>query len=376
MIYLDYNATTPIDPAVAEAMRPFIETHFGNPSSGHDLGKTAKEAVASARRSVARLINAEASEIIFTSGGTEAGNMAIKSVAELQASKGRHFVTTAVEHPATIEPMRRLERRGYTLTAVGVDATGRVDPEEIRRAIRPETILISVMHAQNEVGTLEPIAEIGAIAKSAGVLFHVDAAQSMGKAPVDVKAMQADFVSIAGHKLYAPKGIGALYVRSGVEVEPLICGASQESGRRAGTENVIMSVGLGKAAELAAAHLNDPTIARLRDRLWAGLSKAFGDRIVLNGHETMRLSGTLNVSFLRFVGGELLARVPEICASTGAACHSGDAKPSAVLTAMGISRERAIGAVRFSVGRPTTEDEIDRAIGLIVKAANSDRPIH
>jgi cysteine desulfurase len=376
MIYLDYNATTPIDPAVADAMRPFIETHFGNPSSGHGVGKVAREAVAVARQSVARLINAEASEIIFTSGGTEAGNMAIKSVAELQASKGRRFLTTAVEHPATIEPMRWLEKRGYTFTAVGVDATGRVDPEEIRRGIRSDTILISVMHAQNEVGTLEPIAEIGEIAKSAGVLFHVDAAQSTGKAPVDVKAMQADFVSIAGHKVYAPKGIGALYVRSGVEVEPLIHGASQESGRRAGTENVIMAVGLGKAAELAAAHLNDPTIARLRDRLWAGLNKALGDRIVLNGHETLRLSGTLNVSFLGYVGGELLARVPEICASTGAACHSGDAKPSAVLTAMGIPRERAIGAVRFSVGRPTTEAEIDRAVAMIVKAANSDRPIH
>jgi len=372
MIYLDYNATTPIDPAVADAMRPFIETHFGNPSSGHGVGKVAREAVASARQSVARLINAEASEIIFTSGGTEAGNMAIKSVAELQASKGRHFLTTAVEHPATIEPVRRLEKRGYTFTAVGVDATGRVDPEEIRRGIRSDTILISVMHAQNEVGTLEPIAEIGEIAKSAGVLFHVDAAQSTGKAPVDVKVMQADFVSVAGHKVYAPKGIGALYVRSGVDVEPLIHGASQESGRRAGTENVIMAVGLGKAAELAAAHLSDPTIARLRDRLWAGLKKALADRIVLNGHETLRLSGTLNVSFLGYVGGELLARVPEICASTGAACHSGDAKPSAVLTAMGISRERAIGAVRFSVGRPTTEAEIDRAITLIVDAASRD----
>ena len=370
-IYLDYNATTPIDPQVAEAMRPFVETQFGNPSSSHSIGRTAKEAAAVAREQVARLINADAQEVIFTSGGTEASNMAIKGIAERLGSKGRHLVTTAVEHPATIEPMRWLEKRGFSFTMVGVDSTGQVDPSDIRNAIRPDTILVSVMHAQNEVGTLEPIEEIGAVTRAAGVLFHVDAAQSAGKVPVDVRAMRADLVSIAGHKMYAPKGIGALFVRSGVEVEPLIHGASQESGRRAGTENVIMAVGLGKAAELAASHLGDPTIGRLRDRLWKGLSEALGDRIALNGHETQRLPGTLNVSLPGHVGGNVLAKIPELCASTGAACHAGDAKPSAVLTAMGIPRERAIGAVRFSVGRPTTERDIKRAVELLIAAVRA-----
>lgn len=368
MIYLDYNATTPIDPLVAAAMQPFIDQHFGNPSSGHVIGRTAKEAVAAARASIARLINADPSEIIFTSGGTEASNMAIKGVAERLASKGRHLVTTAVEHPATIEPMRWLEKRGFSITTVAVDSAGRVDPNDIKRALRPDTILVSVMHAQNEVGTLEPIEEIGTVTRTAGVLFHVDAAQSAGKVPVDVRAMKADFVSIAGHKMYAPKGIGALFVRHGIDVDPLIHGASQESGRRAGTENVIMSVGLGKAAELAASHLDDPAIGRLRERLWNGLSKSLGDRIVLNGHETQRLPGTLNVSLPGHVGGNVLAKIPDLCASSGAACHSGDAKPSAVLTAMGVPRGRAIGAVRFSVGRPTTVVEIDRAIQLLTAA--------
>lgn len=349
-------------------MRPYIEAQFGNPSSGHAIGRAAKEALVAARASVAGLIHADASEIVFTSGGTEASNMAIKGVAERLESKGRHFISTVVEHPATLEPLQWLARHGCELTIVGVDSTGRVDPDDIRKAIRPDTILISVMHAQNEVGTLEPVEEIGRIARESGVLFHVDAAQSAGKAPVDVRAMNVDLLSIAGHKLYAPKGIGALYLRHGLEIEPIIHGASQESHRRAGTENVIMAVGLGKAAELAATHLNDPQIGRQRDRLWDGLSAALGDRIVLNGHTSQRLPGTLNVSLPGHVGGSVLAKVPELCASTGAACHSGDAKPSAVLTAMGISRERAIGAVRFSVGRPTTDAEIDRAIELLTAA--------
>lgn len=362
MIYLDYNATTPIDPAVADAMRPFIEEKFGNPSSGHALGRAAREAVEAARVSVGSLIGASADEIVFTSGGTEASNMAIKGAARLRRGRGRHIITTAVEHPATTEPIRWLEGEGFAKTMVGVDGMGMVDPDDIRGALRPDTVLICVMHAQNEVGTIEPIIEIGRIAREAGVLFHVDAAQSLGKIPTDVEVMHADLLSIAGHKLYGPKGIGALYVRSGVEIEALVHGAAQEKGRRGGTENVIMAVGLGRAAELAAEHLGDTRTPGLRDRLWEGLRRVAGDRVVLNGHPTKRLPNTLNVSFSGWVGGSLLAKLDGVYASTGAACHSGDAKPSAVLTAMGISRERAIGAVRFSVGRPTTEGEIDRVV--------------
>jgi cysteine desulfurase len=365
MIYLDYNATTPIDPAVAEAMLPFIEAQFGNPSSNHPLGRAAKSAVEAARASVAALIGAKPHEIVFTSGGTEASNLAIKGVARRRSQRGGHLVTTIVEHPATIEPMRALEREDFKRTEVPVDSTGLVDPDAIRRAIRPDTILVSVMHAQNEVGTIEPITEIGRIARERGVLFHVDAAQSMGKLPVNVGEMSADLLSIAGHKMYGPKGVGALYVREGVELEPLIHGASQESGRRGGTENVILIAGLGKAADLAREHMAHGSIelARaLRDHFWQRLSESFGDRILLNGHPTLRLPNTLSVSFPGHVGGDILAKLPDVCASTGAACHAGDAKPSRVLTAMGYSLERAVGTIRFSLGHPTTREEIDAVV--------------
>lgn len=367
MIYLDYNATTPIDPAVAEAMRPFITQQFGNPSSGHPLGRTAKAAVDAARVSLARLIGASPDEVVFTSGGTESSNTAIKGAARLRGAKGRHLVTTAVEHPATIEPMRWLEGLGFTRTEVRVDGTGMVDPDDVRRAIRPDTILISIIHAQNEVGTIEPVAEIGRIAREAGVLFHIDAAQSAGKIPVDVQAIGADFGSIAGHKMYAPKGIGALYIRKGVTIEPLIHGASQEQGRRAGTENVVMIAGLGKAAELAAAHLADGSLGAIRDYFWSRLSETFAQRVVLNGHPTQRLPGTLSVSFPGQVGGEILSKLDGVCASTGAACHSGGAKPSAVLMAMGFNVERAVGTIRFSVGRPTRKEEIDRVVDMLAE---------
>ncbi|MCZ6817258.1 MAG: cysteine desulfurase family protein [Planctomycetota bacterium] len=365
MIYLDYNATTPIDPGVAESMRPFIEEHFGNPSSGHPIGHTARVAIERARASVASLIGGSPEEIVFTSGGTEASNWAIRGVAESLESRGRHIVTSNVEHPATLKPIESLARRGFTKTAVAVDGTGQFDPDEIRRAIQPDTILISVLHAQNEVGTIEPVAEVGRIAREAGVLFHVDAAQSIGKVPVNVEAFHADLVSIAGHKLYGPKGIGALYVRKGVELPPLIEGAHQEGDRRAGTENVIMAVGLGRAAELASSHLPDEPLQALREYFWDGLSSAVGDRVMQNGHPTERLPGTLNVSFPGYVGGELLARLDGVCASTGAACHAGDAKPSAVLTAMGFDRERSVGAIRFSVGRPTTRGEVEAVVSML-----------
>jgi len=365
MIYLDYNATTPVDPAVAEAMMPFMREEYGNPNSTHAFGRRSREPIECARAQVAALIGASPDEIAFTSGGTEASNWAIKSVAQLRESVGRHFVTLSVEHPATLGPMKWLARWGYSHTEVAVDENGMVDPADIRKAIQPDTILISVMHAQNEVGTLEPIAEIGRIARERGILFHVDAAQSLGKVPVNVNEMSADLLSIAGHKLYGPKGIGALYIRKGMTLEPLIHGAAQESGRRAGTENVMMAVGLGKACEISIVYLEKPGHNDLRDYFWQKLSSSFGDRVVLNGHPTQCIPNTVSVSFPGHIGGEILSRLDNVYASTGAACHAGDAKPSRVLTAMGYSRERAIGTIRFSVGRPTTETEVDKVVEML-----------
>lgn len=365
MIYLDYNATTPIDPAVAEAMQPYTTERFGNPSSGHALGREAKAAVDQARANLARLIGASPGEIVFTSGGTESNNTAIKTAARIGESRGGHIITTAVEHPATIQPLRWLERFGVRSTEVPVDGAGMVNPDDLRRAVQPDTVLISVIHAQNEVGTIQPVAEIGRIAREAGILFHVDAAQSTGKIPVDVRRIGADFLSIAGHKMYAPKGIGALYVRAGREIEPLIHGASQESGRRAGTENVILAVGLGKAAEMAAGHLPDSSVQAIRDYFWQLLRETFGPRVLLNGHAEQRLPGTLSVSFPGQVGADILGKLEGVCASTGAACHSGGAKPSGVLLAMGFGTKRAIGTIRFSVGRPTTRLEIDQVVHML-----------
>ena len=384
MIYLDYNATTPVEPAVAEAMRPFILEQYGNPTSVHAFGQVSRRAIEAARSEVATLIGARSEEITFTSGGTEASNMAIKGVARLRGGAGKHIVTTVVEHPATLNPIQWLEGFGFTQTVVPVDGTGLVDAEAIRKAIRPDTILISVMHAQNEVGTIEPIVEIGRIAKEAGVLFHVDAAQSLGKIPVSAPVMNADLLSIAGHKLYAPKGIGALYIRQGIQIEPLIHGASQESGRRGGTENVAMAVGLGKAAELAIAYLSDPFSRNptgsdvgvpvapeprdhcyLRDVFWDKLRTAFGEQVLLNGHPTLRLPSTLSISFPGHVGGEILDKLDGVCASVGAACHAGDTKPSRVLTAMGYDKARAVGTIRLSLGRPTTESEIEQVVAML-----------
>lgn len=370
MIYLDFNATTPVAPAVAEAMLPFLHGEYGNPNSGHAFGRQTREAMENARESVGELVGAAPEEIILMSGGTEASNMAIKGVAQLRESVGKHFVTTCVEHPATLGPMKWLSRWGYSHTEVRADQQGWVDPDDIRKAIRPDTILISVMHAQNEVGTLEPIAEIGRIAREKGIFFHVDAAQSIGKVPVNVNEMNADFLSIAGHKFYASKGIGALYVRKGIQLEPLVHGAAQESGRRGGTENAMMTVGMGKAAELAVDYLKQPGHDALRKRFWNGLTTALGDRVAMNGHPTQCLPTTISVSFPGRVGGEILAKLGDVYASTGAACHAGDAKPSRVLTAINMPLERAVGTIRFSVGRPTTEAEIDEVVRRIAAVMN------
>jgi cysteine desulfurase len=379
-VYLDYNATTPVDPAVLQAMLPFLGPdgnlpfgNFGNPSSSHAYGQTAREAVTQARRQVAALIGAEADEIVFTGGGSEASNLALKGVvfAKLRGIFGRwardaHIVTSAIEHPATLQPCEFLKRLGCRVTILPVDRHGLVDPAAVKKALDRSTTLVSIMHSNNEVGSLQPIAEIVAIAHERGVPVHADAAQSLGKVPVDVRELGVDLVSIAGHKLYAPKGVGALFVRRGVKLEPLIHGAGHEDGRRAGTENVPYLVGLGRACELARQSLPGATqhLRKLRDRLWDQLQAAFGEGLVVNGHPEKRLPNTLNVSFLGHVGSEVLEKVPGIAASTGSACHEGHITLSPVLCAMGVPPGQGRGAVRLSVGRYTTEAEVDHAAEL------------
>ena len=358
-IYLDYNASTPIDPAVGAAMRPFLEGNFGNPSSGHWAASGAGTALEVARSQVAALLGAENSEIIFTSGGSEANNLALKGVAWALKHKGNHIITSAVEHPAIVGPCRFLEQQGFAVTIVPVDRVGRIDPDDVARAITPRTILISIMHANNEVGTIQPIAEIGRIARAHGIVLHTDAAQSVGKIATDVNALGIDLLTIAGHKVYAPKGVGALYVRRGTPLEPLIHGAGHEGGRRAGTESALLAVGLGTACALARNLAPMQQVRALRDRFWEKLQEVFGNRIALNGHPEHRLPNTLNVSFVGQIGTEVLARLDGVAASTGSACHTGHVELSPVLRAMRVAPEVGMGAIRFSLGRGTTNEEID-----------------
>jgi cysteine desulfurase len=361
-VYLDYNASTPIDPVVAAVMRPFLEGYYGNPSSGHWASIEAKAALEVARSQVAALLGCHDDEIVFTSGGSEANNLALKGVFSALRDKGNHIITTSIEHPAIIEPCRFLESLGARVTYLPVDGTGRIDPSNLRQAITSRTILISVMHANNEVGTIEPIEDCSRIAREHNVLFHTDAAQSVGKLSTDVNELGADLLSIAGHKVYAPKGVGALFVRRGVRLAPLIHGAGHEGRRRAGTESALLAVGLGKACELARDLAPMDRLRSLRDRFWQELQKRFGNRILLNGHPTYRLPNTLNVSFVGQIGAEILARLNGVAASTGSACHSGRIELSPVLEAMRIAPEVGMGAVRFSLGRATTQDEIDVVI--------------
>jgi cysteine desulfurase len=330
-IYLDFNASTPIAPEVADAMRGVLAEPFGNPSSGHWAGAQAKSAVEKARTQVAVLLECRPNEIVFTSGGSEANNHALKGVFFAKGHAKPHFITTQVEHPAIINPCRFLERLGATATYLPVDGFGRVDPDDVRRAITPDTILISVMHANNEVGTLQPIPEIARIAHEHDVLFHTDAAQSVGKVATRTDELGVDLLSIAGHKLYGPKGVGALFVRDNVRLEPLIHGAGHELGRRAGTENILLSVGLGAACAISQSWLGMESVQQLRDLFWDMLQDSFGERIALNGHPTERLPNTLNVSFIGRAGSEILARMENVAASTGSACHSGSVELSAVL---------------------------------------------
>ena len=371
-IYLDYNGTTPHDPEVIEAMRPFLETEFGNPSSAHWYGIKPKQAVEKARRQVAGILNCNPAEIFFTSGGTESNNHAILGVARRFRDKGNHIITSSFEHPAVLEVCRYLESDGFQTTYLPVGEEGLVDPADVARAVRPTTILITLMHANNEVGTVQPIAEISRIARKHGIVMHTDAAQSVGKMPTDVEELGVDLLSVAGHKVYAPKGIGALYVRAPLMPEKFCYGAGQEMGWRGGTENVLEIVGLGKACEIAQRDLqkNMANMKFLRDRLHEGLLGRIPN-IRLNGDLQHRLPNTLSISFKGQEANRILEDIGlEVAASAGAACHADSVEVSHVLEAMGIPLEWAQGTLRFSVGRMTTEAEIDETIRVVAEAVN------
>jgi cysteine desulfurase len=375
-IYLDYNATTPVDPVVVEAMLSYLSTHFGNPSSSHSYGHVAHRAVDSARAQVAQFLGCTPTEITFTGGGSESDNLAIRGIALANQHKGNHIITQVTEHPGVLNTCSALERlHGFHVTYLPVDRTGRVSPETVEAAIDAKTVLITIMHANNETGTLQPIAEIAEIARKYGVLLHTDAAQSVGKIPVHVEELGVDLLTVAGHKLYAPKGIGALYTKHGLQLEPMIYGGGQESGNRAGTENVANMVALGTACLLAQEQLveNQVRLQRLRDELQRLMEKYLPDCVHLNGHLTERLPNTLNISVDGVIGEEVLAETPEIASSTGSACHEGYADPSPVLLAMDISRERALGALRLTLGRWSTEEQIKEVARLLARSIDSLR---
>jgi len=367
-IYLDHAATTPTHPEVVKAMLPYFTDAFGNPSSIYSYGLEAKGAIEEARIKVAELIGARSEEIIFTSGGTEADNFALKGVAYANEHKGNHIITTPIEHHAVMEACKFLERRGFRITYLSVDEYGLVDPQDVKKAITDKTILISVMHASNEIGTIEPISEIGKIAKEAGVYFHTDAVQAVGHIPVNVDELKVDLLSISAHKLYGPKGAGALYIRKGTRSVSLIHGGEQEKRRRAGTENVPAIVGLGKAVELAGQTMNREVerLSYLRDKLIEGLVERI-DNIRLNGHPRKRLPNNVNIS-IDFVEGEsmlLNLDLEGICASTGSACSSSSLEPSHVLLALGLPAEQAHGSLRFTLGRENTEADVERVLEVL-----------
>jgi cysteine desulfurase len=369
-VYLDFNATTPVAPQVLDAMLPFLREHFGNPSSTHAFGRRAAEAVAEARERVARLIGARPVELVFTGCATEANNLALMGAALAMPPGKRHLVVSAVEHPAVMAPAQQLRKQGWELTVVPVDGTGRVSVQSVVDALRVDTALVSVMHANNEVGTLQPIEAIAELTRRRGILLHTDAAQSVGKVALAVDALGVDLLSVAGHKFYAPKGVGALYVRTGTPLQAVLFGAEQERSLRPGTENVAAIVGLGAAAELAQQALPQlgDELRQLRDLLHERLAREIPG-LRLNGHAEQRLPNTLHVSFPGVSGRALLhAAADDVAASVGSACHSEDDAVSGVLAAMGIQAARAAGAVRLSVGRSTTEEDIDRAADALLAA--------
>ncbi len=373
-VYLDHNATTPIDPEAIGAMMPFLNQEFGNPSSGYPLGTRAREAMDRARKEVAGLLGCEPREIVFTSGGSESNNMVLKGVVDLTHPQKCHIITSAIEHPAILNPALFLAESGVRLTILPVNRLGQVDPDDMRKAISSQTVLITLMLANNETGTLQPIRELSEIARDHRVLFHTDAAQAVGKIPVDVKDLGVDFLTVAGHKLYGPKGVGALYIRNGLSLTPLIHGAGQEYGRRAGTENVLLAAGLGAACRVAAERLQSDAerIGLLRDRLEDLL---FGeiDGLVLNGHPKERLPNTLNVSVPGLEGGKILDAIPSLMASTGAACHDRTVTLSHVLSAMSVPPEVGMGAIRLTLGRSTTLEQIEAAARHIIRRVKEMR---
>ncbi|MDD5206375.1 MAG: cysteine desulfurase family protein [Desulfobacterales bacterium] len=373
-IYLDHNATTPIDPDSIESMSRIMKEEFGNPSCSYDLGIRAKSAVEESRRQVAALLGCGPEEVVFTSGGSESNNMVLKGIVDFRNPAGCHIITSAVEHPAILNPALFLMELGAEVTFLQVDGSGRVNPEEVRKAIRSATRLITVMLANNETGTLQPIQEISAIAREHEIPLHTDAAQAVGKIPVDVHGLGLDFLSVAGHKLYGPKGIGALFIRKGQRLTPLIHGAAQEGGSRAGTENVIFAVGLGVACEVAKERIQDDRIKmkEMRDRLET-LLFAGVDGLVLNGHSQERLPNTLNISVPGLPGSEILEGIPGLCASTGAACHEKSVHLSHVLSAMGVPPEIGMGALRLTVGRSNTMEQIETAAEWIVSRVKEMR---
>jgi cysteine desulfurase len=367
-IYLDHHATTPLLPEVVDAMLPYLREHFGNPSSEHVYGRRARQAVARAREEIAALLGCDADEVIFTSGGTEANNLAIRGVLEGRDDR-RHVLTTAIEHPATERPCAWLEGRGVRVTRIGVDAQGRARVDEARTAITAGTGLVTVMHSNNETGVLQPVRELAALARASGALVHTDAAQSVGKVPIDVRELDVDLLSLAGHKVYAPKGVGALYVRRGTSLAPLVLGAGHERGLRPGTENVASIVGLGVACRIVRGDLESAAarMRHLRDSLWERLSAAVPG-LALHGHPELRLPTALHVRFPGVTGAAVLRGAPEVAASTGSACHEGHESASAIILAMGIAPDAALGSVRLTVGRATTEDEIVRAADALARA--------
>ena len=367
-IYLDHNATTPLLPEVVEAMLPFLREHFGNPSSGHVYGARAKAAIDRAREQVAALLACDPDEVLFTSGGTEANNLAIRGVTEARPER-RAVVTTTIEHPATARPCAWLEAHGYRVSRLGVDRDGRAKVAGALEAIGTDAALVTVMHSNNETGVLQPVAALSALAHAAGALVHTDAAQSVGKVPVRVGELGVDLLSVAGHKLYAPKGVGALYVKRGTPLAPFVLGAGHERGLRPGTENVASIVALGTACEVLGRDLAAASsrVALLRDVLWKQLAAAVPG-LALNGHRSLRLPNTLNVRFPKVSGSAVLAAAPEVAASTGSACHDGHESASAVLLAMAVPAEEALGSVRLTLGRGTTEEDVARAAEALARA--------
>jgi cysteine desulfurase len=373
-VYLDYNATTPVLPEVIDAMLPYLRDHFGNPSSEHEIGRRARTAVEDSRQRVATILGCSSDQIVFTSGGTEANNLAIRGVTEARPDH-RHVITSVIEHPATANPCRWLERHGYRVSWIGVTGDGRVQVQDVETALAADnTAILTVMHANNETGVVQPIADIARLARGYGAIVHTDAAQSIGKMPVNVDALGVDLLSVAGHKLYAPKGVGALFVRRGTPLAPLVLGAGHERGIRPGTENVASIVGLGVACEIACRDMAAWTarVRRLRDELWR-LLREHVPGLALNGHMQERLPNTLNIRFPCVSGTALLAAAPGIAASTGSACHDGQESASAVILAMGIPAAEAVGSVRLTLGRGTTADDIARAADVLARAWQSIR---